>query len=476
MKYRQIFNEFAKKFHSNDKDFTRRGIGIELEIPIVSMDGEVVNRSVIQKMFAFFEDKGFRLNRDNLTNYITSASRLNQQSANHFNYVTDTIMTDVGNSVIEIALAPQDNLHKTQESLSEIIGLLITYLNTQDCKMLGYGIQPLTPPSRKLLMPKERYIFYEKFSSSNHIISKSEGTDSHLLTIMASNQCHVSIGEKDAITAINVLNALSGLQIIFNANSPIWRGKIDKTYKASREAFWEHCYSDRRNQVGIPPKFQTINDYLLYLLEFKPMLIQREKLLQVLDKSTFKDFMFDQTPALGQTLEGEKHHIQSEIEDIHHLNAFCYFNARLAPKFGTIESRMCCQQPPEASLAPTALTLGLVSNLEQANKLVKAYSWKTWKKLRTEALEHTFNTSIEGENILPLLNEFLEVAKNGLQKRELGEEVFLEPYYKRLDLQKSPADEAIEIFEKQGITGILNHFSFKNSPVHTKPTLDTIPV
>ena len=416
--------------------------------------------SVIQGMFSFLESERFQLKRDSFSNCIISASRVNEQSAANFDYIIDKVMTDAGSSIIEIALAPQDNLYVIQQYLSEIIDLLTTYLDTQNCKMLGYGIQPVTPPSRKLLMPKERYFFYEKFSP-NHIIPKSEGADAHLLTISASNQCHISIGQKEAITAVNVLNALSGLQIIFNANSPIWKGEIDRTCKANREAFWEFCYPNRLNQMGIPPKFQTLDDYLHYLLDFKPMLVKREKLLQVLNKATFKDFMFDQIPAIGQTLEGEKCSIQSKVEDIHYLNTFCYFGARLVPQFGTIESRVCCQQPPDATLAPTALTLGLLSNLEEANKLMEFYPTETWKKVRQMALQHTFNTTIKGKKIIPILAQFLEIAKQGLQKRNLGEEVFLNPYYRRLKLQKSPADETIAIFEEQGITGVLKHFSFK---------------
>jgi len=178
--------------------------------------------------------------------------------------------------------------------------------------------------------------------------------------------------------------------------------------------------------------------------------------------------MLSQTPVFGQTLEGEKYTIQPEVEDIHYLNSFCYFNARLAAKFGTIESRMCCQQPPDAALAPTALTLGLLSNLEETNKLVETYSWETWKAVKKMALQHTFKTTIDGKSILPVLTQFLEIAERGLLKRNLGEVIFLEPYYSRLSLQKSPADEAIAIFEEQGITGLLNHVVFKNRDARSK--------
>lgn len=471
MKYQEIFAEFTKKFGHFNNHPKSRGIGIEMELPVISQNGEVVSINTVQEMFEFLEREGFQLERDEFSNYITGASRNNRISSEHFAYSIDTVMTDAGSGIIELVLAPQNNLHTIQESLSDIIALLVSFFDTKQCKLLGYGIQPLTAPSRKLLMPKERYVFFEKFSPNN-VIPKSEGADAHLLTITASNQCHIDIGQEEAITAVNVLNALSGLQVIFNANSPIWQGNVDPNFKANREVFWEYCYPDRLNQMGIPPEFRDLGDYILYLLAFKPMLVKRERLLQLLNKPTFKDFMLNKTPTIGQTLEGEELIVQPTIQDIHYLNTFCYFNARLVPKLGTIESRMCCQQPPGASLAPAALTLGLISNLEEAKKLTEIYPWKAWQNIRLDALKHTFNTRVNGKEIMPLLAKFLNCAKEGLVKRNLGEEIFLEPLFTRLNRQKSPADEAIDIFEKEGFESFVKHYSFTNeASLRSKPQL-----
>lgn len=467
--YQPIYTEFVRKF-KNDKLLKKRGIGVEMEIPVVTQNGETVNVSIIQELFKFLEKRGFQLKTDTYSQSITSASKINRRSAQHFDYHIDTIMTDAGASILEIVLAPQYNLHDTHHSFLELMVILNTYLDSKNCQMLGYGIQPLTPPSRKLLMPKERYFFYEKFSP-NHIIPKSEGADAHLLTITASNQCHIDIGRNEAITAINVLNSLSGLQIILNANSPIWKGKVDQRLKASREIFWEYCYPDRINQMGIPPRFETLQEYFRFLLEFKPMLVKRKKLLKILNKATFKDFLLNKKPTIGETLEGQKVVIAPKFEDIHYHNTFCYFNARLAPSYGTIESRMCCQQPPNAALAPTALTLGILENLEKAKKLIKRHSLKTWKKIRRDAIQRTFKTTINGKSIIPLLTELLEIAKEGLKKRELGEEMFLEPLFERLKSQKSPADEAIEIFNSDGLKAFLAHYSFNQLAVRQSKSI-----
>ena len=463
MNHPALFYEFRKKFKASTD--AAKGIGIEAELPVVTLQGEVPEFAIIQGLFIYLETKGFRVHKDRFSGFMVEASQLNTQSSQYFTYCSDTITTDVGYGVLEVVLAPQQNLHDLQHYFTKIIQLLYGYFSQHHCLILGFGIQPVTPPSAKLLMPKERYLFFSNFSQNN-IIAKANGNDAHLLTITASNQCHIDINQDQAITAINVLNALSGLQILLHANSSIWRGKVDKGCKANREFFWEQCYPDRTNQMGIPPKFATIEEYFRYLLEFKPMLVKRaQQLLQVLNKATFHDFMQNKIPATAQTLEGNKVTVQPCLTDIHYLNTFCYFNARLVPQYGTIESRMCCQQPPGETFAPAALTLGILENLNNAQKLMNKLPWSTWKMVREQAGHKTFDTQINNRSILPMLKEMVDIAAEGLQQRNLGEECFLEPLYKRIARQKSPADVAIEIFEKQGLDSFLAHYAFKTQAI-----------
>ncbi len=463
----ELINYFEKSFSYNENN--PRGIGIECEIPIITAQGEAVDLSVIQEMFNYLENNGFELERDGFSNLIIAATK--KRDNKNYAYNTDTITTDTGYSILEIVLAPQNNLHDIQTRLNELLLILISCFDDHDCKMLGYGIQPCTSPSRKLLMPKERYCFFEKFST-HYIVPKSIGADSDLLNISASNQCHIEIDLKKAIRATNMLNALSGLQIALHANSPIWCGKIDAIGKANRELFWDHCFPDRRNQVGIPPKFNSIENYVAYLLHFKPLLVLREKqFFQILNNNTFEDYLQNSYTSQGKTLCGQTVDIQPETNDISELIPFSWFNARLVPKYGTVESRMCCQQPPGETLTSTALTLGLVENLEEAEYLMNTFQWETWQETRIEAAKYTFDATIDGVGIVSFLSTLLDIAGKGLKKRGLGEEVFLTPLYTRLTQRMSPADTAIAIFEKEGMEAFLDQYAF-NKEHFLKPVAD----
>ncbi|MGK0364314.1 MAG: glutamate--cysteine ligase [Saprospiraceae bacterium] len=422
----QLITKFRNAFCAKEKLYAR-GIGIECEIPIVTEQGEAIHLDIVQAMFTHLGETGFELETDEYSGLLMAAKRINVKSAEKFDFSIDTITTDIGYSTIEIVLAPQKKLYTLQSHLLELLFFLMDFFESQNCRMLGYGIQPVSCPSKKILMPKERYSFLEKLSTTR-FLPKSEGGDPSFLTITASNQCHIQIGLEDAVLANNVLNALSGLQIALHANSPIWKGKVDTTYKATREILWEFSYPNRLNQIGIPPQFENIESYVDYLCQFEPLLVQRNgTYFQILNKKTFKDFLLNESPTVGRALNGEEIIIEPNAEDIKPLLSFCFFNARLVPKHGTVESRMCCQQPPKKTLTSAALMLGIIENLQAAQKLVEKFPLETWQEIRKEAAKHTFHASVNGVSILPMLQQLLDIAKEGLKNRNLQEEIFLQP-------------------------------------------------
>lgn len=471
MNPKDIYSEFSKKFQLRQAQNTR-GIGIEAELPIVNQQGKAVPMQVIQQMFEYLHSHGFEINLDPFSGYITSASKANYQSAQHFDYYFDKITTEAGYSTIEVVLAPQASLQEVNRHFLKVLQPLYDYLASQNCRILGFGTHPVTPPSKNLIMPQERYLFFQHFSQNN-VIPNNQGADTHLLTITASNQCHIGICQEDSIMGVNVLNALSGLHIALNANSSVWQGKADEHCQANREFFWEDCYPQRLNQLGIPPQFETMTGYLDYLLQFEPMLIQREQgLLKVLNKSTLYDFMFGSSPIVAQTIEGNIIHTRPQATDLHYFNTFCYFDARLVPQYGTIESRVSCQQPPQETLAPTALTLGILENLDAATQLMHLFAPATWQQLRQDAGKHTLEAHIQGQSIVPLLEQYLDIAVQGLKQRNLGEEVFLQPLYQRLQQQQAPATVGAHIFEQQGVEAFLDHYSFQNPADAANQTVD----
>lgn len=459
-----LLTEYTKNFKTQTA-INSKGIGIECEFPVVDRAGNAISLEIIHQLFDYLEKEGFEIKVDVYTNQPIAATRVNLESALQFDYCEDTITTDLGFSTLEIALAPQPNLWKVQAQLNELLSILLLYFNQHQCRILGYGIQPITPPSKDLLAPQKRYNFKNRVSG-NELVPKSVGKDFHLLTVSASNQCHIEVSKEDAIVAFNVLNGLSGLQIALQANSAIWKGAVDANFKAIRELFWDYCFSDRLNQAGIPPKFSSFEDYMENLMHFKAQRVIRDgKPYRINSPNTFGEFYHNIKPTVGESREGECLLIKPAPKDIHLQNGFCYYNARLVSKFGTIENRMACQQPPGESMVTAALTLGILENLKAAQTLMEALYFISPKTLRIEAIKDALAANFAEKSIIPWLYELLVIAEKGLQKRGLGEEIFLAPLFKRLKEQQSPADLAIAIFQKEGIEAFLDKFSFTRAKI-----------
>lgn len=455
-----LYKEYTKNFKKKES-LTSKKIGIECEFPVVTAEGRAVPLNTVQGLFLFLEQKGFQLTRDDYTHSVIAAERINRISINKSGYCKDVVTTDLGIATLEIAMAPQENLFVLQQQLSEILKWILEYLDTHHCHLLGYGIQPFTPPSEQLLVPHQRYNFIHR-TSGNVFVPHPDGKDYHLLTLTASNQCHVEVSLEEAVSSVNILNALSGLQIALQANSPIWKGRIDNQYKASRELFWDYCFPDRLHQAGIPPKFNEWKDYIENLMSFKSQRVIRDcEPYRMVSNHTFKEFFDKSISAIGENRFGKRKTIEAQASDIHLQSSFCYYNARLVSKFGTVENRMCCQQPPTETMVTPTLTLGILENLEEAQTLVEALGFVTPQQLRMEAIQCALEAELKGESIVPYLHQLLNIAEKGLQKRGLGEEIFLVPLWKRLDILQTPADRAIEVFQTEGKAAFLDAFSFR---------------
>lgn len=461
-----ILNEYTKNFQRRNGR-SGRSIGLECEFPIVDKSGICVDHEIVKGLFGYLEKEGFNLKWDQSGEHLIGAERINKQSLENGTYCKDMITTDLGVGTLEIAMAPQGNLFIVQEQLAYLLDLILTYLDTQDCRLLGYGIQPLTSPSKDLLIPHKRYNFRDRVSG-NHFVTKSAGKDFHLLTITASNQCHMEVSLKEMIPAMNVLNGLSGLQIALQANSPIWKGRIGP-YKATRELFWDYCFTDRLNQAGIPPKFENIEQYVENLMHFKAQRVIRDgQPYRIIREQTCKAFLNNKRGTMAEDCFGRQMLIEPQLKDIHIQNGFCYYNARLVSKFGTIENRMACQQPPEETMVTAALTLGILRNLDTAHELMETLHFISPEQLRTYTIKNALKGKLGGRSIIFWLYRLLDIAKKGLQKRELGEEVFLAPLYTRLEKRESPADSAVSLFQKEGMKALLEKLSFKKANLNNR--------
>jgi gamma-glutamylcysteine synthetase len=423
----------------------RRRVGLELEYPVVLADGRGVPFDVMRALFGELSDLGWRIVRDADTDCPSAAERQGPDGG-------DVVTVEFGAHTLEIVLAPTDDVVEAAHSLDRILAVLVPILRGQGAFLIGYGAQPVTPPRVENVAPRGRYSLLGKC----WIDSPQNRYDVFLLTLSASSQTHVDVSADEVIPALNSLNLTSGLRIALFANSSVWNGQISG-YAASRELFWDWCYAARKIQIGIPPAFSSIEDYVSYVLSFRSLLTRRGDRIYATDnRLTIGEFLANKSNTV-ETAEGASIQLTRTPDDLAIQWGLAWFDARLQPAYGTVEERCICQQPPWATMAPAALTLGLVENLTGLRKIADALPAETWRELRSLACRHGMAAEHPATDVPRLVTQLVEVARDGLVSRGCGEEKFLEPLYERIHLARHPSADVEQWFAADGASSIVRN-------------------
>lgn len=441
---------FMKGFEESSNigdSLQQRRIGAELKFPLVNMDGSAVEYEVVEKLWEYLHSKGWSYEKDKVSGKVIGASTPGEQN--------DTVAgCETGYCKVEFSLAHVANLFDLQKEIASLKKLLHPFAQKHNVRFLGYGIHPVTPPSQELLMKKGRTSVWHKIFGSNNHIPEDKGYDFHLFTVNSASHVHISVDKGECVDAVNILNGFTGPQIALTANSNIWKGGIDPKYKCVAESFWD-WWIPEGERVGVPEEpFDDLGDYCDSVCDLRPVFVKRGgKPIVLEDYDSFSEYI-KEDEAVGVDHKGNEVSVEPKKEDFD-LHTTCYwYNARLS-RYYTVENRANDQQPPDEMLNISAMTLGLVSAQKEANEVLESYDWDTLRKARKEACINALEGSVDGNNLIDMSRNMLDVAEKGLKSRGKGEERFLENLKERVKRKACPADDAEELFKKGNMNALL---------------------
>ena len=422
--------------------FARRIIGAEFELLVVDTRGRAAALGEVQSVFADLGEHGWKTDVDSESRELIGAVRPKAIFGFHTHVGFDT-----GYPILEIALAPRETLGEIEDDYDAVLDQLLPLLHGRGLRLLSYGIQPITPPSFRLLAPRPRYRFFVRRYGSTHAN----------MTIIAATQSNVNaLDGRELVQSLNVMLALVPVQNALFENSPVWEGKTDSRYRSIRPMFWYGRNEPWR--VGMPPApFASLEDYLRRIWELETFLVQRGgRTYEVEGNPPFHRYL--QYGGNGRDVNtGRRIELEPNREDVERHNGFVWWDSRIQtpPRSVYLENRVASAQPPGEELSVLAFHLGLVESASEAAAILDRYSWDDLRAARLSALTHTLKGKIGRRPIAVLAREMVDVARGGLVARGLGEERYLEPLYERIDKRESPADRTIKIFRKEGIEGLL---------------------
>ena len=393
-----------------------RMVGKEAEFPLVTADGRAGD--VFQLWDSLLAEPGFKpiFNNPQTQDLLVAVERGDLN-----------IAVEVGRGTIEISLGPYADLWQLQTAFDQAIALVARVAKSRGMFLLGFGIQPRTPPTLSLMTPRPRY----------RAMHQAVGAPWLKLTTTASDQTHVDICRAELLDAINWMNLLSASLIALCANSSVYGGRAGK-FVSGREGKLRELGEIRYGMT--PRRFASIEEFIRYLCNYECFILP--------NGDSFKSIQLPFTRILP--------HSRTLFDDFLFHEHYVWNSARARVAQSTIEVRPACQQPPDAPLSANALALGWVEALPQ----VAAYfdntfgdkAWQTMLAYRREVVRVGLKAREPAKNFI---FDLVKIAQAGLTRRRRGEEKFLAPIWDRLERRESPGMRARRIFEHKGMPGLL---------------------
>ena len=410
----------AAQFEARFRERLRpiRKVGREAEFPVVTRDGRAGD--VSQLWAALLAEPGFAPYYDDPQ---TRALLVGVERGNL------NIAAEVGRGTIELSLGPYDDLWQLQTAFDDAVALVARAAASRGMFLLGFGIQPRTPPSAALMTPRPRY----------RALYRAIGAPWLRLTTTAADQTHVDICRAELLDAINWMNLLSAPLIALCANSSVYAGRAGK-FLSGREGLLRDLGETRYGMT--PRRFGDIEEFIRYLCDYRCFVLPDGDGFKQINRP-FTNHLITDSPNLFDEFLFHEHYVWN--------------SARARVANSTVEVRPACQQPPGESLAANALILGWVESLPQ----VAAYfgdtfdgdPWQPMLRYRRAAAREGLGAREPAPN---LIRDLVAIAEAGLARRGRGEEKFLEPVWSRVERRESPGARARKVMLRKGIEGLVH--------------------
>lgn len=349
------------------------------------------------------------------------------------------IVAEVGRGTVELVVGPHHSLLETAAAHLEGLRLLQEAAMRVGQRVLGYGIQPLTPPSRELMTAKQRY------GALHEVI----GDDWLSFALTASDQVHAAISRGELVLQTTIGHLLTPAHIALCANSPVAGGE-DQGVCSTREARMGRIgAAEGRHGLPLGPDADVADMIRRYVNQ--PWLIRYEGPGARPCTGRFADRL----ASAGAPTDGLDAEVWSDFLTHEH---YIWNSARPRSRHGTVELRAACQQPLGESMAAAAFGVAVACSAGPLALLLEDRlgdeAWPVMVRWHGAAVR-------EGLGAPPpvngLLEEILVILQQGLNQRGLGEGVLLQPLFDRLQRGRCPAQDARAVFARGGMAALVDH-------------------
>ena len=416
MTKQQAIKLLKEKYLSNMKEDSELFVGVELEFPIVEINGNKTNIEVTKNLFRTLA---------NLSDFEVEKIDDDQNPIQLVHCSSkDRILFELSYNTIEFAFERAHSINEVAKRFEAYLEIIQPILQENNHEIQGHGIHPLWKENDNSPVKIERYKMLMAFLAMNGTGMKTHSYPSYGAFICGS-QVQLDVRRDNYLRIINAFNKIEAAKAYLFSNSEfsaeVWDTKI------ARDIFWEESlHGYYKENVGIYPKeYQSEEEFFNNLARTAIFTATREGKSYYFKPIRVEDYL-DQKEIIAYTTDGKEKNINPVKEDLkqHRSYQFQDLTAR-----GTVEFRSVCTQPLETTFAPIAFELGLFVELEKLENYLEDSSFfkneeQDYRKLRKKYSKKILSKE-EKEAIQSFSKDLLDIAEAGLMKRGYKEEKFL---------------------------------------------------
>jgi gamma-glutamylcysteine synthetase len=407
-----------------------RTVGREAEFPVVTATGEAVDaRRLWQALLT-----NPRLEPEYGAGALGQRDFIVGLKGPDFSYALE-----VGLGTVEISTRPCQNLFEIQEIMRDAVAQLVSAAARAGWRVLGYGVQPLSPPSLRIMSPKQRYLSLYRAMADPWL----------WYTVTAADQLHVAISRAEMTPMLNYGSLIAPIVVALCANSPVYAGR-ESPYCSAREGVMAAIRANEHRHGMLSRPVRDLADFVETIAQATYLIVRAGG--QIVPSSIpFTEYLRTHGADYSAFLFHE-HYIWN--------------SARLRAAYGTLEIRPACQQPWTETMAVAALNLGLVEAQPVLHAMIiQELGDDYWARMRTYH-QQAIRYGLDAPQPLPdLLRRVLLHVEAALTQRGFGEERLLAPLWRRLERRQNPAQRARAVFRHGGVAGLLNHATIRPGEV-----------
>lgn len=409
-----------ERYLANIKENPDLYIGIELEFPIVNLEGGATDTRVTKALLARLNaDYGFIVERRDLDGNPVQLKASDSE---------DRILFEVSYNILEFAFEKAKIIQEVEIRFNHYLDIIQQILRKDHHELQGHGLHPFWKENDNQPVKYPRYQMLMQYLA----LSEKIGGDffhrhPDYGSYICGSQIQLDVSQANFIQVINAFNQIEAAKAYFFANSELITE--DFRTKIARDRFWEESmHGFLVENVGVNPyDFKNEEDFFNYLNHTAIFNAEREGDTYYFPPIAAGEYL-KQGQIKGYNLSGRESLVSPRADDFHYHRSYQYQDLTTR---GTIEFRSTCAQPLNRTFAPAAFHLGLLANLEEVTAYLKDCDFfklegRAYKDLRRKYSQIDL-TQTEQDAIRSFASDLLQLAIKGLKMRKKGEERYLFP-------------------------------------------------